>query len=139
MTAIAIVVLPSITTFATDEKKMITDLLTQRANILEQALFDHISDEIATARLAEIETGEILAEDIASLKDFIDTDMDMVEDIFLIALESKDINENKKSFRIELLWDMRGLEDNYFEKAIYTITLSNENSKPKLEKMTLVE
>ena len=111
---------------------LVEELIRERTNILHGVYFNEIQPEKGEQLLYEIETQPLLASDIKTLREYADTDMDLVKDLEILVLEQTSGLYGYKSYRADILWHMRGLDGDYIQSVDYGIVLKKSGSGYKL-------
>jgi len=118
---------------------LVEELIKERTDILHKVYFHQIDPEKGEELLYEIETQPLLASDIRALRQFADTDMDMVRDLEILVLEQTSNLYGKKSYRGDILWYMRGPSGDYVQSIDYSILLKKSGNLYKLSEFTPVQ
>lgn len=120
------------------ENSTVEKLLIERVNILHGVYTFQITADEAEKLLYEIETQPLLASDIRDLRTFSATDMDMVLDMEIIAIEKVTDLYGRKSFRGEVLWHMRGYGGDYIQSVDYSIVMKKSTPNYKLSELLAI-
>ncbi len=113
-------------------------LLRERTNIMHKVFFNEITPEKGEELLYEIAAQPLLASDIRSLREYENTDMDLVRDMEILVLEQTSALYGYRSYRGEILWYMRGVNGDYIQSVDYNIVLKRSGSGYKLSEFTAV-
>ena len=114
------------------EQEVVVNLLEQRTQILQQALFHEISIETAEDRLKNIETPPLLSEDIKSLREFDETDLDIIKNMTILQIDNERRILEYYTYDLNILWEMCGSESNYFLENNYYVVLKEIGGIHKL-------
>lgn len=107
----------------------VEDLLRQRTAVMNDMLYDRITEDEGEKKLKEVEDGELLRNDMKNIRLFDDTDMESVENIEVISLEKKGRVYDTLSYKAEIKWDIAGRDGLYSSTDIYSIgVLQSENN-----------
>lgn len=111
---------------------MVEELLKERTGILHKAYYKQITIKQAEDLLYDIETHPLLTADIRELRNYEDTDIDMVKDMNLLSLEKTSDIYGKKSYIGKIQWNMLGFEGNYIQAINYNIVIKSSATGYKL-------
>ena len=114
------------------QQEVVVNLLEQRTQILQQALFHEISIETAEDRLKNIETPPLLSEDIKSLREFDETDLDIIKNMTILQIDNERRILEYYTYDLNILWEMCGSESNYFLENNYYVVLKEIGGIHKL-------
>ena len=118
------------------DSALVEELIRERTDILHKVYFQQIDPEKGEQLLYEIETQPLLASDIRTLRQFTDTDMDMIRDLEILVLEETSNLYGDKSYRSDILWYMKGLAGDYVQSVDYNILLKKSGDRYKLSEFT---
>ncbi len=121
------------------DSSMVEELIRERTNILHQVYFHQINPQEGELLLYEIETQPLLASDIRTLRQYTDTDMDMIRDLEILVLEQTSNLYGVKSYRGDILWYMKGLAGDYVQSVDYNIMLKKSGNQYKLSEFTPIQ
>jgi hypothetical protein len=114
----------------------VKELIKERTNIMQKMLLSQINLEKAEELLYEIETQPLLSSDIRSLRDYKDTDMDVVREMEVLALNPVSDIYGYKSFTGDVLWYMRGPDGDYVQSIDYNIVIKKTGKKYKISEFS---
>ncbi|HZK02166.1 MAG TPA: hypothetical protein VFC96_04805 [Anaerovoracaceae bacterium] len=120
------------------EQTMVERLLEERKDILHKVYFRQIDEKMGETLLYEIETQPLLTSDIRSLREYADTDMDVVEGMEILALEKVTDLYGRKSFRGDILWHMLGHDGKYVQSVEYSIVIEKAGTGCKLSEFRTI-
>lgn len=115
-----------------EEQEVVEGLLEQRTQILQQALFNQITIEVAESKLKNIETNPLLGEDIRNLRAFNNTDLDIIKNMGILKIEEERRLLEYYTFDVNILWEMCGTESNYFIENEYYVVLKKNGGIYKI-------
>ena len=116
------------------ESDLMTQLLKERTVTLQQAYDRTLTPDQAEERLQEIETQPLLREDVKTLREFADTELDFVEGVEIRKLKVCFAVFGKKGYDAEILWYMNGMNGRYLQEQDYYILLDGSGKRPRLSK-----
>lgn len=120
------------------EKNTVETLLQERTSIMQKAFYNQMSKEKAEKALAEIETYPIITDDIRHLRAWENTEIDIVKKMsFPKVIPEKNMFEYM-TYRVSILWEMRGLNGDYFMEGDYHVVLKKINEQYKISSFTPV-
>lgn len=115
-----------------NQEDIVTSVLKQRTDILQDAFYSKITKEDAEKQLEKIETYPLLTEDIQQLRAWENTDMDFVKNMSVTNLCVKKNFLEYLTYEADILWEMRGFDSDYFMKGSYHIVMKKVNEEYKL-------
>lgn len=119
------------------ESEAVCSLLETRTDILQQAYYGELAQTEAERRLAEIEVQPLLAEDIQSLRDWSDGQLDLVRHMECLDFCTTSRIYEYRVCRMQIRWDMSGMEADYEQTAEYTVVLKVSGEQYKLSEFDL--
>lgn len=114
------------------EKDIVKDILEQRTNVMQKAFYNQITKEKAEEELEKIETYPIIAEDIKQLRQWDDTQLDVVKKMSFTKVEQEKNLLEYMTYRVDIIWEMSGLSEDYFTEGKYHVVLKKVNDQYKL-------
>ena len=114
------------------EEVLVRDLLLDRTQILEEFYYGHASLQASEERLAEVETQPLLKEDIAAMRAWEATDLDMVKGLTVLSLEKRTGLYGYLAFDAVILWNMQGLAGSYTEITEYNVVLKQSGKQYRI-------
>ncbi|MBN7772541.1 hypothetical protein [Clostridium aminobutyricum] len=110
----------------------VEQLLQQRTSILQKAFYNQISKEKAEEALEKIETYPLITKDIEELRDWDNTEIDVVNSMkFLDIKQEKNLLEYS-TYKVKILWEMSGLDKDYTMEGNYNIVLKKSDGLYKI-------
>ena len=129
----AVIIISIFSGFTTSKQQgAVVNLLEQRTEILQQALFHEISVEDAENKLKKIETNPLLSEDIRNLRESNETDLDIIKNMNILQIEEERKILEYCTYDLNILWEMCGAESNYFLENKYSVVLKEVGGIYKL-------
>ncbi len=114
------------------EKDIVKDILEQRTNVMQKAFYNQITKEKAEEELEKIETYPIITEDIKQLRQWDDTQLDVVKKMSFTKVEQEKNLLEYMTYRVDIIWEMSGLSEDYFTEGKYHVVLKKVNDQYKL-------
>ncbi|QIB69398.1 hypothetical protein Ami103574_08685 [Aminipila butyrica] len=114
------------------EEDVVSKRLEQRTSILQKAFYNQITKEKAEAELEKIETYPILTDDIKQLRAWEDTEIDVVKKMSINAVKSEKNLLEYMTYRVDIMWEMSGLHEDYFMEGGYHVVLKKSDGQYKL-------
>ncbi len=108
------------------------ELVKERANILSKVFFEQIDNDKAEDLLYEIETQPLLSSDIRSLREYDNTDIDIVKSMEILAMDKVSDIYGYRSYICDILWHMRGVEGDYVQSVDYNVVFKKTGSRYKI-------
>ncbi len=128
--AIAVILFSLLSGFTkTDEADIIEEMLRERTRILQDCYYGLTDIAQAEDALAEFETYPLLSEDIKSLREWEDTEVDIVEKMSFISMEKKHSIFGSDMYETEICWEVSGLGEDYTLRGNYHIVVKKENNQ----------
>lgn len=120
------------------ERETVKRLLTERTTVLQQAYYDNTDEEEIERHLVRIETQPLLGEDILSLRETKNTDIDKV-----VHMEIMDIRQIKRlysfhTYQIRICWYMNGAKGNYKEILNYHVVMKYDGKAYKIKEFDYI-
>ena len=115
-----------------DHEALVQDLLWERSLILEDYYYGKISLQEGQERLSSVETQPLLREDIAMMKAWENSDLDVIRGLKILSLEKRTGLYGYLAFDGVILWNMRGLTGSYTEVAEYNIVLKQSGEQYRI-------
>lgn len=114
------------------EEDIVKSILEQRTSIMQKAFYNQMTKENAETELEKIETYPIVTEDIKQLREWENTQLDVVKNMSFtnIKLEKKLLEY--MTYRVDILWEMSGLSEEYFTECNYHVVFKKINNQYKL-------
>ncbi|MBE6033920.1 MAG: hypothetical protein E7222_04385 [Clostridiales bacterium] len=114
------------------EEDIIKDILEQRTSIMQKAFYNQITKDKAESELEKIETYPIITEDIKQLRQWENTQLDIVKKMNITYIESEKSLLEFTTYRVNILWEMSGLSEEYFMEGDYHAVFKKINNQYKL-------
>lgn len=120
------------------DQETVKRLLTERTSILQQAYYGHIGRDDAEQRLARIETQPLLSEDILSLRETEDTEVDTVSHMEILTIRQVKKLYRYLTYQSRISWYMNGLQGSYTETLDYHVVLKQIGQGYKISELNPV-
>ncbi len=114
------------------EEDIVKDILEQRTSIMQKAFYNQITKEKAEADLEKIETYPIITEDIKQLRQWENTQIDVVKEMSFTNVKLEKNLLEYMTYRVDILWEMSGLSEDYFMESKYHVVFKKNNDNYKL-------
>lgn len=114
------------------EEDIVKDILEQRTSIMQKAFYNQITKEKAEADLEKIETYPIITEDIKQLRQWENTQIDVVKEMSFTNVKLEKNLLEYMTYRVDILWEMSGLSEDYFMESNYHVVFKKNNDNYKL-------
>ena len=99
------------------------NLLKERTKVMHETFSGRLEREQAEQLLTRIETYPLLSEDISSLREFEDSDLDTVQSMAFIEVSQENKQFDYTVLRVKIRWYMRGYNGDYITDNDYTVIL----------------
>lgn len=114
------------------EENVVKDILEQRTSIMQKAFYNQITKEKAEADLEKIETYPIITDDIKQLRQWENTQIDVVKKMSFTNVKLEKNLLEYMTYRVDILWEMSGLSEDYFMEGNYHVVFKKNNDNYKL-------
>ncbi len=121
------------------EQEAVKHLLSERIAILQQAYYGGTTKEESERHLVRIETQPLLGEDILSLREIKDTDIDRVVNMEIISIKQVKRLYSFHTYQIRICWYMSGAEGNYKETADYHAVIKYDGKDYKIKEFAALK
>ncbi|MHC1722284.1 MAG: hypothetical protein AB9836_03650 [Aminipila sp.] len=131
--AIIVIIISVFSGFSSPVKEdIVNDILEQRTSIMQKAFYNQITKEKAEAELEKIETYPIVTEDIKQLRQWENTQIDVVKKMNITNVKLEKNLLEYMTYRVDILWEMSGLSEDYFMEGSYHVVFKKNNDNYKL-------
>ncbi len=131
--AVVVIIVSVFSGFSKPEQTdVVKNMLEQRTNIMQKAFYNQITKEKAEEELEKIETYPILTEDIKQLRQWENTQLDIVKKMNFNDIKLEKNLLEYMTYRVDILWEMSGLSEDYFMEGSYHVVFKRINNEYKL-------
>jgi len=130
--ALALFLLTSAGTSAPPEEKIVRELVYLRCDAMSRYFASEMSYWEAGSQLREAETGRLLEEDLAGLREFFRTDIDQVTACRIKEVDFSYSDEDLLCAVVEIMWETEGLEGADCFTADYSVICEKSGETFKL-------
>lgn len=114
------------------EENTVKELLRERTRILQDCYYGLLDQSEAEQALSEIETYPLLSSDIGSLREWDETEVDIVEKMYFGSIKKTRSCFGKDAYQASIKWDVSGLSGDYTAEGDYHIILKSDKNRQKL-------
>lgn len=119
------------------DEERVEELLKQRTAVMNDMIFNRITDEEGEERLGEVETGALLERDMENITSFDDTDAESVENIEIVSVEKKGEVYDTINYETKIKWKIAGYDGWYSSTDVYSVGVLYEEDEYRLVSMEL--
>ena len=112
-----------------DNEQWIEDKLLERTRILQDCYYGAISVTDAENMLREFESDQLLKDDILSLRQWEDTELDIVQKMSFVNIIKKKEFMEYTTYEVAIRWDMSGIPEDYILERKYHLVVKNSRNK----------
>lgn len=128
--AISVILIAFLSGFTEPDKgQWIEEKLLERTRILQDCYYGAISITDAENMLREFESDQLLREDILSLRQWEDTELDIVQKMSFINIIKKKEFMEYTTYEVAIRWDMSGIPEDYILEGKYHLVVKNSRNK----------
>lgn len=111
------------------EENTVKELLRERTRILQNCYYGLMDRNEAEKALFEIETYPLLSSDIQSLREWDETEVDIVEKMYFGPIQKTRSCFGKDAYQVAVKWEVSGLSGDYVAEGDYHIILKTEKNR----------
>ena len=132
LTVMGAVLIAAILSSGSGIKGEITELVEARTDIMNGYFCGHINYYEAIGQIKKIEKGHLLEEDIQSMRDFFQTDIEEVSEYEISDIELTNTDENLVCAVVTIDWTVSGPSGKEEIQEIYSVIMEKDEKNYKL-------
>lgn len=119
-------------TSGSDVKGEMAELIRARTDIMNGYFCGHISYYDALAQIENVEKGRLLEEDILSMREFFQTDIEEVTEYSITDIEITSADEDLVCAVVTIDWQVSGTAGEEIIEGIYSVIMEKDEKSYKL-------